>query len=257
MAHHIYEWPVFLSLLFGTVTTWIIKEPITPYLFNNRQYAESGWIFKLFFISFCFLTLSLIYFGIFSCYQKYSRKKKKVGLNTININIPVAKRILLVVNMICICMLAILLINIVFPHIDTETWSFRYPEILPTLESVGDDFRTGLYRPPYQLFFEGKEYIQYPDGTFLTQYPPLVNLLYLPFQLFNENQAYLIHVVFLILANITCLGISAHLLKDYILPMAGLEKATNRLIALFFVHGSLCVHLYQLSLSVQYRTGKL
>ena len=43
--------------------------------------------------------------------------------------------------------LTILLVNNVVSHIDTKTWSYVNPKVIPAYPPIGNDFRVGYYWP--------------------------------------------------------------------------------------------------------------
>ncbi len=110
-----------------------------------------------------------------------------------------------------LCFAIIYLINNLLPLISTSQWTFAFPNIIPTLNPVGVDFRAGIYRPAERLATGAPIYSpEYGDW-----YPPLVAALGLPYVVLNENAAYMLHVLILFAANALCLPLAAWLARDH------------------------------------------
>lgn len=225
------EWPAFLAFLLGTGTAWVLKETLHPILFGARPFADNFWLLKG--ASFCLylVIFSLGYQGLFTVYQKFRAKRDPEKKINTRLDFSPSKRLAIALGIVILGLVVILFVNQILPAIHIENWTFSNPKIIPTMDPVGSDFRTGLYQPPHLLLAGEKIYYFNEDGSNLTQYPPLVNLFYLPFQLLNENQAYLLHVILLFFANLACLAITAFMVRDFILPHTGLDGNINHLIA--------------------------
>ena len=127
----------------------------------------------------------------------------------------------------------IFLLNNAITSIDTHTWVYKTHEIVPAMSVIGADFRAGLYQPAKDLFV-GKTIQQIWENTQNDNaYPPLVTLMGLLFLPFEENKAYLIQVVLLILFNIGSLGIAAAMVHKYIFLRSGLDETVSLLISAF------------------------
>ncbi len=85
----------------------------------------------------------------------------------------------------------IFIVNILLPRINTETWQYENPKIINSINPIGIDFRNGLYTPAEYLIKSGFRSIG-PDGTYPSNYPPLVSVISIPYLLFGANIAYLI-----------------------------------------------------------------
>ena len=221
----------FFTLLLAAGCAWVLKEPLTPLLFNLQTDAQGNILSKLAVFLFTFLVCTLVIAAL-----KWSNKKlsgllpQSKPLNT-TLDISSDKRLSVFLIILGAGLAVILLVNQVLPHIDTVNWTYINPKIIPTMDPVGNDFRTGLYRPPHLLLQGEQIYYLNEDGSNLTQYPPLLNLLFMPYQLFSENTACLIHMIVLFFANIACLALAARWAKDFILPHIDFEPQTRMLIA--------------------------
>lgn len=227
------EWPSFLAVLLGLVTAWICKEAIAQLIHPSLVNAKNSLLINFTAFLLGFLFFSLIYLVLFTCIPKMTKRLPHSQPINLMINLTTPTRLKVILVILSAGLVTIFLANNVYPHIDTSTWTYINPKIIPVMEPIGNDFRVGLYRPP-QLLLSGEPiYEMKEDFTSPTQYPPLLNLLYLPFQLFTEDQAYLLHVFFLILLNLACLGLVTFLVRETILPLTGFTPQINTLISLF------------------------
>lgn len=131
--------------------------------------------------------------------------------------------------------LIIFLVNNVFSHLDPVTWAYEDREVFPHYPPAGNDFRVGYYWPAIFLIDSQLTGIG-PNGSYPSNYPPLVALTSLPYALFNPETAYIIHVALLVLANLACLGMALWMAKRLILDDIGLAPLLVKLICgtLFF-----------------------
>lgn len=226
------DWPNFLAIVLGFSIAWISKETLYKLFFPvTPTNISASILFSLaFFAGLIFSTVLALILNILGMFVERIPKSKPLN---IRVELKPETRLHITLAIIAAGLIVTLFVNNVLPSIDTNQWTIIPPKTIPPLDPVGNDFRTGLYRPPQALILRGAEYTQQEDGTFLTQYPPLVNLLYLPFQLLSENQAYLMHVFLLFCANLACLAMAALWVRDFILRHAGLEKQTSTLLAWF------------------------
>lgn len=128
--------------------------------------------------------------------------------------------------------LSIFLINNVISHIDISTWTYQSQRIFPDYPPVGNDFRVGYYWPAEYLISTHFSSIG-PNGTYPSNYPPLVALTSLPYLLFDSMDAYLIHVGLIILANLACLGMAVSIIRQYVLDKTGLSAFSLNVISVF------------------------
>jgi len=131
--------------------------------------------------------------------------------------------------------LTIFLVNNVFSHLDSATWAYEDQEVFPHYPPAGNDFRVGYYWPAVFLIDSQLMGIG-PNGSYPSNYPPLVALTSLPYALFDPETAYLIHVALLVLANLACLGLAVWMAKRLLLDDTGLDPLLVKLIcgSLFF-----------------------
>ena len=130
------------------------------------------------------------------------------------------ERIYVVLIFLGFCYLSIYYLNNLLPLIDTVAWQFRFPPILPPYDPVGVDFRGGVYIPARELFLNGNLNI-YSNPNYYNIYPPLSNVIYAPYLLWNENDAYLVHIFVLLVVNVFCLSLVAIIAKQYFFPDSG------------------------------------
>ena len=141
------------------------------------------------------------------------------------------QRVVWIVGLLLAGFLVIFLTNNVVSHINTTTWAYENQRIFPTYPPAGNDFRVGYYWPPMYLLITKFAAIG-PNGSYPSNYPPLVAFTSLPYMLFNDKTAYLVHVGLLVLANLASLGIAVSLVKDYVLSKLGISKPLAGLISL-------------------------
>lgn len=110
----------------------------------------------------------------------------------------------------------IFLLNTVTSHFQSNTMLYQDKEVFPVFSPAGNDFRVGYYWPAYYLVESHFTSIG-PNGTYPSNYPPLVAISSLPYALFNMTTAYTIHVVILILLNLACLLMAVLLVKLFLL----------------------------------------
>jgi len=219
------NWPIFIAFVFALATIYIFRDLITS-LHSQKGFSKIVCIGILILL---FVILFFIYRFILQLINRFFQTRKINFHFQSNINFTPSTRLNIGLGFLICGMAVILFFNNVLPHINTTNWAYVDPKIVPAISLVGNDFRVGLYRPP-QALLKGQN-IYAIDGTGMTQYPPLVNFLYLPYQLFSENNAYLLQIIILYLANILCLGIATRIVKTYILPQTGFDERTNALIA--------------------------
>jgi hypothetical protein len=100
------------------------------------------------------------------------------------------------------------LLNAVLPMINLATDLWEYPSILPFIHPVGTDFRQGLFYPAKVLLQGKSPYVDYSQI-----YPPLTNVIAIPFRLFPVQTAYIIQVILLFVLNLVTIFITLSILK--------------------------------------------
>lgn len=109
-------------------------------------------------------------------------------------------------------------------NINTTTWSWDQEYLFPPGTPAGNDFRNGLYRPAEALLHGQNPYT-------VTWFPPFTVLLAIPFQLLDENRAYLAQVGILIALNIASLGMALRVSRKGFAPNTGSQEALGVLLA--------------------------
>jgi len=222
----------FFPMLLAGAAAWVIKDSLTNLFFS------SGTVWKTllsFLLAFLFFGLLFYLTNLFTKWS-YHRLPHGKPVPTV-LNLSTNGRFAAILVIFGAGLVLMIFINQVLPRIDLNQLTYLSPKIVPTMDPVGNDFRTGLYRPPGLLLKGEKIYYLDQDGSNLTQYPPLLNLLFLPYQIFEEDTAYIVHVIVLFLANLACLGLAALWARDFILPQTRFEPRAQSLLAwlLFFV----------------------
>lgn len=119
------------------------------------------------------------------------------------------QRIYFALGFLSLCFLGIYFANNLLPAIRTsaglQSLNFNLPHGFVSILPVGDDFRGGIYLPAQRLASGSAPYF--------TIYPPLVALLGLPYLLFPETGAYVLHVSMLVVANVLVLALAALLAR--------------------------------------------
>jgi hypothetical protein len=88
---------------------------------------------------------------------------------------------------------ALVLANAVVAWVDLDAWVWRAPMYFPPINPIGADFRNGAY--------EGAR--TFSTGT--NGWPPLTLVLYQPYRLFDQNTAYVIHVLVMIALDLAAI----------------------------------------------------
>ncbi len=155
-------------------------------------------------------------------------KKKTL---TERLSSEIDQRLILFLILICGGFCLIFVANNVITHLDPVTGAYQNKMIFPEFPPAGNDFRVGYYWPASYLVETGFKSIG-PDGTYPSNYPPLVALTSLPYLLFDSNIAYLVHVGLLILANLACFWLVIRLAGEFILSRTGLSEITQKMISI-------------------------
>lgn len=148
-----------------------------------------------------------------------------------------------------LCFIGIHIANGVLADIDTSTNLWRLRQTLfhgyTTTIPIGDDFRNGLYLPA-QALVSGLGPYGVPNF-----YPPLVAVLSLPYLLFDQDHAYYVHVLVLILANLISLGLATVLARRAYLRSTASDKgkayAISLLLFLFLAYDVLSAYPFVFS----------
>lgn len=132
--------------------------------------------------------------------------------------------------------LLVFLLNNVTSHFEPDTWLYRDAKIFPTYPPAGNDFRVGYYNPAHYLI-ESQFVAIGPNGTYPSNYPPLVALSGIPYALFNMTTAYALHVIILILTNLANLVMIVLMVKRILLENLTLSNFAINIISviLFFL----------------------
>ena len=228
LARRLSEKRTFFTLFLAASTAWIIKDPFVSQLVNPQ---DKNTLLQLAIFVLAFICCVLIFSVCAWCGKKFSARVPHGKPLDTTLNIAPDKRLATILVILVGGIIAILLVNQVLPKIDIHNHTFITPKIIPNMDPVGNDFRTGLYKPPHMLLAGEQIYYLNEDGSNLTQYPPLLNLLFMPYQLFSEDTAYLVHVILLFAANLACLALAARWAKDFLFPLTGFEARSQTLLA--------------------------
>lgn len=125
----------------------------------------------------------------------------------------------------------IYVLNNVVTHFEPGTLLYGNARVFPTYPPAGNDFRVGYYNPAYYLIESHFTSIG-PNGTYPSNYPPLVALSAVPYALFKMTTAYAIHVVILVLLNLTCLLMAVLMVKHLLLNRLGISEFTVDVISI-------------------------
>jgi hypothetical protein len=240
------KFSVGFSLFFGIIIAWLFSNPLTMLLFSGSSYWGRSFIFKITFFLLYTLFFSLVCLILYSILQKrgwFSKRTDRLFdrylslVNLIKTNSDF--QVLIALFIIGLGVTLIFITNNILPSIDTKSWEYRTNEILPTMSPVGADFRVGFYQPAQQLFVGKSIQEIWSNNTNTTGYPPLVTLLGSFFLQYDENSAYLVQVLLLILANIASLTIAWLFIKKYFLTNLKSSEPTSHLISFFIFFGIL------------------
>lgn len=105
----------------------------------------------------------------------------------------------------------IYLFNNPYSNINLKWGTWKSTDIIPPMKQVGSDFREGWYRPAVTLLNGG-------SPSSISQYPPLVSLLAVPFTILSETYAYYVQVGLLTILNLLSIFLTLRLVIE-IFPM--------------------------------------
>ncbi len=228
---------VWFAILMGIASSIVLRNIITHLLFFGKNFLKRSFHIQLLIIFAYIFLFSIIWLLILNLLEVIFRKQiQKFGLQynqwidyLLN---DWRKRLVLALIIMGVGIFSILVVNNILSRINTETWLYENPKIVPSMFPIGIDFRNGLYIPAENLIKSGFRSIG-SDGTYPSNYPPLVDVISIPYLLFNANTAYLIHVRLLLLANVISLVLSALIAKRIIFSDQKLEKRAVWIITLF------------------------
>ena len=228
------------AILFGLLFSWVVKNRLSALLFSGKSFSGRSFFSQLvIFVGFTLFFTLLVYLVAFVLQlnkrmaQYFETVDQGIALFFDKMRTNGKFRVVVSLGILGLGIALIFLLNNVIPSINTTTWEFKAHDIVPSMSEVGMDFRWGIYRQARDLFVRRNIQEIWANGTNLNGYPPLATasgLLFLPF---DEEKAYLIQVLLLILATLASLGIAADLFKKYVLSNLGLDTAISSLISGF------------------------
>jgi hypothetical protein len=243
---------ILVSIPISLVLSLLIKDDLTELLFSGKSFSGRSadlqlMLFTLYFIVFA-LFISLIIFLIHAFFPRLPNRIIKffTNLNIVlitkikslkkwedsllrrytSLKVHYTKRLYLGLFLLGICLSFLFFINNVLSTINTRTWRYQKLEVIPAEFPLGVDFRNGLYKPA-QAIMEGS----YSSISF----PPLVSVINIPYLIFSENTAYLVHIGMIFLANIACLVLVSYMAREYLFSGLGIEEGSLSLLILFIL----------------------
>lgn len=251
---------LFLSLIAGFIVTWFMRQAVTAFLLPGKLFSARSLLYKsVYYLSFSlllgllvFLVLTLLQkkLSISQFFQKYDQKLSDFAKRFQN---NPSNRALFVLILLGISTIFTFLDTSVFTSLDLVNWTFRTTTLFPPMNPIGADFRAGFYDPARALFI-GKNLTEiWSNAVNTNAYPPLVTLVGLFFQPFEENTAYVIQVFLLFTANIACLGLTIALIKRYIFSTLKLTKELVNVVSwsLFFALSFMLFASYPFIFSIE------
>lgn len=128
---------------------------------------------------------------------------------------------------------AIYFFDNIYPRIDMHAKEFKCIQyFFAAGEGVGTDFQVGLYNPSRMVLNKQEIYVEHTDISQYSNYPPFTHALFMPLQLFTEEQAYILIVIALYLCNILTLGLITILINDFMFKRLGLGRALSGVISI-------------------------
>lgn len=98
---------------------------------------------------------------------------------------------------------ALVLANMVLNWVDLDQWVWRAPAYFPFTQPIGTDFRIGGYDAA-QAFSAAK-----------SGWPPLTVVAFMPYLLLEQDSAYVMHLVMLLVLNVATLGIAMSVSRGF------------------------------------------
>jgi hypothetical protein len=225
-----------LASVFGLVGFYLLKNVLTPLLLAGKEYAGRNYLIKISLFLFYFLVFFILYFIIRWLYKRIKSRINPISSIEPNSDqkektfSPISKALITL----ALGVLLIFVINNVISRIDTEGWRLKGLDIIPVMEPIGNDFREGLYLPAKNLVKNGFAGIS-PDGSYPSLYPPLVNVLSLPYLLFDTQTAYLINTVLITVLNFLVLLIGTLLVNDLLLVKIIADRFTRTVLSILIL----------------------
>lgn len=170
---------------------------------------------------------------------------KKMNLE---INLTVKRHLIAILMLIGLFTVLSFFLNNIFPLINLKTWKFEIPLPIQPRNPVGYDFRWGLYWPVERILNGQNIYI---DA--FSNYPPFVNIFFMPLQLINENSAYILMVFILLITNIINLYISTRIITNLVFPKLAIDSFSLKIffISVFFMVLSYTLFGYPFLFSIE------
>lgn len=223
----------YFVIFLGILTSWLVKDCLTILVFHGKSFYGRSIYYQFIILAIFSIVFTTLFLGLFSIISTVTlRKGWKINIYPTQVLRNPIKHIYYALIILAVGFSLIFLINNILTTINTTNWAYSQPVKIPVELPVGLDFRVGSYRPAENLVNSGFKSIS-QDGAYASIYPPLVSLINIPYLLFDENKAYLLHIGFLLLANIGCLVIASLMVREFIFPNLGLEKSYTDLIILF------------------------
>lgn len=225
--------PLLISFLVGEIITILFKNSLTPLVFSGRSFSGRSLVFQVVVFLSLWLLDSAIVFAIIIALQKILHKSFQLD--------PIVKlstnhRIITIILIIGFGIAMIYFFNNVFPLIDTNTWKLNIYTPFPPGYPAGIDFRVGIYWPAEMILNNQNIYIDansnLPIYTY-SNYPPFVNVFFMPLQLLSENAAYVLFIFAILISNIISLGLTSIIIKDIFFSRLGIERQYNMMLSLF------------------------
>jgi hypothetical protein len=252
---------VSFAIMMGVASSFLLRNLITHLLFFGKSFFRRSLSVQILIIWVYILLFSLTWLLIIKLLEGlFQKQKQKLGLqyqlwidSLINDD---RKRLVLVLIIIGVGIFAIFIVNNLLSRINTETWQYENPKIIPSMSPIGIDFRNGLYIPAEYLIKSGFDSIG-PAGTFPSNYPPLVSLISTLYLFFNADTAYLIHVRLLILVTIISLALSALIANRIIFSDLKLERIAGWISIIFIFAMIVYYHFSSYSFAFSMERGNV
>jgi hypothetical protein len=107
-------------------------------------------------------------------------------------------------------------------NINPAGWTWEQEYIFPALDPAGSDFRSGLYRPAEGVLHGADPFVDSQARS------PFTVLMGMPFQLLDEDHAYLAQMLLLIVMNVITLWMALKISREVFLGVPGHEDAADQ-----------------------------